>query len=206
MPYTSRRALLAAALASSIATPAFGQASDHMTIGAANAPLQLTEFASLTCGHCAHFHETNWSILKTRYIDTGRIRFTLHEMMTQPPQVALGMFQLARAGGANANEYMRRVSILFERQAAILGTGTMEGIRDALLVAGAEWGLNLEQVMSALNDPAGAERGRRSMESAIALGVQRTPTFAINGTLSADQAFLTPDGMTRILDARLAAL
>jgi len=206
MSQPSRRALLVTALAAGVAGPVFAQTNDHMTIGAGDAPLHLTEFASLTCGHCAHFHEANWTTLKTRYIDTGRVRFTLHEMFTPPPAVALGMFQLARCNNASADEYMRRVSILFERQHAILATGTMQGIRDALIAAGTEWGLTQAQVMASLNDPTGADRARRSIEASTALGVQQTPHFHFNGVSGADPAFLTPDGMVRILDARLAAL
>jgi protein-disulfide isomerase len=202
----TRRALLLTAFAASVAPPAFAQVSDHMTIGAATAPLHLTEFASLTCGHCAHFHESNWRTLKTRYIDTGRVRFTLHEMLTPPPAVALGMFQVARCNGASADEYMRRVSILFERQAAILGSGTLAGVRDALVAAGAEWGLTHAQVLASLSDPAGAERIRRSIASSEALGISQTPSFLFNGVRGTDQAFVTPEGMVRILDARLAAL
>jgi protein-disulfide isomerase len=206
MPHATRRTLLGASLASAFVGVAAAQTSDHMTIGAADAPLHLTEFASLTCPHCAHFHETNWSTLKTRYIDTGRVRFTLHEMLTPPPGVALGMFQVARCNNASAQEYMRRVAILFERQAAIMSTGTLAGVRDALLAAGAEWGLSQEQVMASLSDPAGADRARRSLASADAAGITATPSFQFNGVRETDTAFLTPQGMVRILDARLAAL
>ncbi len=203
----SRRALLiAGGGAAFAASPAFAQTSDQMTIGAASAPLRLVEFASLTCPHCAQFHVDNWETLRTRYIDTGRVRFTLQEMMTAPPGVAVGMFQLARCGGASAEEYMRRVSTLFTRQRAILETGTMIGVRDALIAAGAEWGLTEAQVMQALTDPTGGQRVQRSAEAAAALGVDHTPSFSFNGVIDDDHAFLTRDGMISMLDARLARL
>lgn len=65
---------------------------DAMTIGSATAPVQLVEYASAACSHCAHFHATNWATLKTNYIDTGRVRLTLSEMLTAPAAVAFGMF------------------------------------------------------------------------------------------------------------------
>lgn len=198
--------LAAAAGAALGAVPAHAQAQDDMTIGAANAPLHLIEYASLTCPHCAQFHAANWETLSTRYIDTGRVRFTMREMATAPAGVAVGMFQLARCGGAPADEYLRRVKVLFERQAAILNTGTMAGVRDALLAIGAEWGLSQHQIMQALIDPAGAERVRRSAEGAVALGVTHTPSFIFNGVLDDDHDFMTREGMVRILDARLAQL
>lgn len=203
----SRRVVLTGAL-TGIAVPAFAQASAdrEMTIGSASARLHLIEYASLTCSHCAEFHHANWVTLKTRYVDTGRVRFSLREMATPPAPVSLGMFQLARCEANSAEEYLRRVGILFERQQAILATGSIEGVRDALLAAGAEWRLSPAQVMACLNDRSGINRIRRSMEGATALGVNHTPSFLFNGVLDDDHDFQTPAGMTRILDARLSRL
>ena len=33
----------------------------------------MVEFASLTCGHCAKFHNEVFPLIKENYIDTGRI-------------------------------------------------------------------------------------------------------------------------------------
>lgn len=200
-----RRTLLIAGAAFAVAGPTRAAEGDDMTIGAANAPLHLVEYASLTCPHCAQFSETNWTVLKANYIDTGRVRFTFRELVTPPPQVAFVMFQLARCGGADAPEYFRRVHILFERQAAILGTGTMIGVRDALFAIGAEWGLSQEQILAAFADPVGNDRIRRSIDEAAHRGINSTPTFLIGDQLVTDGAFQTPDGMTRILNARLSA-
>lgn len=177
---------------------------DMMTLGSPSARLHLVEYASATCPHCAHFHETNWATLKASYIDTGRIRFTLREMLTPPPAVALGMFQVARCNGANAEEYYRRLGVLFARQRAIVGSGSMAGVRDALFATGAEWGLSNEQVWAALTDQSGQARVVRSIEEASARGVTSTPSFYVNDQKIEDQGFLTPDGMSRILDAALA--
>ncbi len=190
-----------------LSAPARAQTNnDEMTIGSTTARLHLTEYASLTCPHCAQFHAANWPVLKSRYIDTGRVRFSMREMATSPPAVALAMFQLARCEVASPEEYLRRVAVLFERQNAILGTGTGAGVRDALLATGAEWGLSQAQVLACINDPAAVQRIQRSMEGATALGVNHTPSFLFNGALDEDHDFLTPEGMVRILDVRLARL
>jgi protein-disulfide isomerase len=173
-----------------------------MSIGAANAPIQLAEYASATCPHCAHFHETNWATLKRDYIDNGRVRLTLHEMLTSPLAVAFGMFQLARCNGADGPEYFRRLAILFERQHAILDTGTIGGVVQSLVALGGEWGLSEAQVMASLNDTAGSERIMRSIDGAEALGITSTPTFLLNGQRQSVD-FQTPAGMARALDAAL---
>lgn len=195
-------AMGAGALALSAAGAARAQSSDEMfTLGAATAPLHLVEYASATCPHCAHFHETNWARLKSGYIDTGRVRYTLREMVTPPPPVAVAMFQVARCNGADAAEYYRRLGILFERQRAILSGGTMAAVREALFAIGAEWGLSNEQVWASITDQAGAARVGRSIQEASARGVNSTPTFYLNDQHQTDPAFLTPDGMAAILDA-----
>jgi protein-disulfide isomerase len=202
-----RRTFVFTAAALAAAPPAFAQvqAGDDHTIGTASAPLQLIEYASATCGHCAHFHETNWSTLKTSYIDTGRVRFTLRELYTPPAPVSLAMFQLARCGNASDQEYIRRVGVMFERQQQLLGSGTGQGIRDALLALAREWAITEEQALAAIGDQTSVARAQRAITAADAHGVTRTPSFILNGTLVTDDAFLTLAGMTQILDTQLAA-
>lgn len=182
---------------------AAGLTVDDVTIGAANAPLHLVEYASLTCPHCAEFHLAAWSTLQSRYIDTGRVRFTFREMATAPPAVALAMFQLARCETTAPGEYLRRVGILFAQQRAILGTGTMAGVRDSLFAIGGQWGLSRDQITACFNDEAGPTRITRSMDGANALGITSTPSFIVNDERVADPAFHTLAGMTANLDARL---
>lgn len=201
MLISRRTAVVAGAAALAGIGPAMAQAADDMTIGSANAPVSLVEYASTTCPHCAEFHHHNWATLKANYIDAGRVRLTMREMLTPPPQVALAMFQLARAQGADANEYFRRLAILYHRQQAFFQAGTMEAVRALFVGLGAEWGLTEAQVLASLNDQAGVARIRRSIAESQTRGVTATPTFFLNGERVTDQAFHTTDGMRRVLDA-----
>ncbi|MBL8547960.1 MAG: thioredoxin domain-containing protein [Hyphomonadaceae bacterium] len=202
--FPSRRAVAAGSLALGFTTIANAHAqsagADSMSIGSPSAPLHLAEYASPACSHCAHFHATNWATLKTNYIDTGRVRLTLHEMLTAPPAVAFAMFQLARCANADGPEYFRRLGILFERQATILSSPTLGAAVAALVSAGAEWGLSEAQVMTGLNDNAGRERILRAIDEAEAQGVTSTPTFFLNGR-RLENNFQLPDILTRTLDA-----
>ncbi len=203
----SRRALAAGGSLFVIAAAARAQTGvndpDAMSVGSARAPLQLEEYASATCSHCAHFHETNWAHLKRAYIDTGRLRLTMKEILTEPAAIAFGMFQLARSGNVTGAEYFRRLGILFERQHTILSSGTVGAAVAIFVSTGAEWGLSETQVMASLNDQAGQERIMRSINAANAIGINQTPTFVLNGQrLGAE--FQRPEAMTRILDAALA--
>ncbi|MBX3428785.1 MAG: thioredoxin domain-containing protein [Hyphomonadaceae bacterium] len=205
--FPSRRAFAAGGVLVGLAAAGHSSAQtsnpDAMSIGSETAPVQLLEYASAACPHCAHFHATNWATLKANYIDTGHVRLTLSEMLTQPAAVAFGMFQLARCENADGPEYFRRLGILFERQSAIMSNETMGGVVASLVAAGAEWGLTEAQVMASLNDPAGRDRIMRSLDAARAAGVNATPTFFLNGQRLAGD-FQTPEVMVRTLDAALS--
>ena len=51
----------------------------EMALGDEKAPVTIIEYASMTCPHCATFHDTTYPELKKRYIDTGKVRFIFRE-------------------------------------------------------------------------------------------------------------------------------
>ncbi|MBS0385451.1 MAG: thioredoxin domain-containing protein, partial [Proteobacteria bacterium] len=118
---------------------------DDMVLGSPSARATLIEYASATCPHCAHFHETVWDQLKTNYIDTGKLRFIFREFPTPPEAVAVAGFQLARCGGATPEQYFARLGEIFRQQRDMFASGTMEGVRAKLLEIGASSGLSEQQ-------------------------------------------------------------
>ena len=52
------------------------EALEIKSMGDQNAPIKMLEFASLTCGHCARFHNEVMPTIKEKYILTGKIFFT----------------------------------------------------------------------------------------------------------------------------------
>jgi protein-disulfide isomerase len=71
----------------------------------------IVEYASMTCPHCAHFHATTLPELKTKYIDTGKVRLILREFPFDPRAEA--GFMLARCSKDN---YFPMVDVLFKQQ------------------------------------------------------------------------------------------
>jgi protein-disulfide isomerase len=205
-----RRHLLlgAAALAAAGCDGANGSASaspDDMVIGSADAPVTLIEYASTTCPHCAEFHHEVWPQLKANYIDPGRVRFIFREYPTDPAAVAVAGFQLARCNNATAEQYYTRIAVLFEQQRAIFATGSMAGVRDKFVEIGGAAGLSEEQVMQCINDPAGAERVRRTVDDGNRqFQITGTPTLIINGEKISDRSAYTYEGLSRLLDAAAA--
>ncbi len=52
-----------------------------ITIGSPDAPVTLTEYASLTCPHCAHFENVVFPELKRDYIETGKVRYVFRNFI-----------------------------------------------------------------------------------------------------------------------------
>lgn len=111
----SRRALAALSLVP-LAAPALAQPADPRlaprTAGPDNAPVTVTEFFSLTCGHCATFHNTVWPEVKSKLVDTGRIRMVWRDFPLDG--VALAAACVARA--LPADRYEPFLGVLFSNQ------------------------------------------------------------------------------------------
>ncbi len=178
---------------------------DDMALGSPNARATLIEYASATCPHCAHFHETVWDQLKTNYIDTGKLRFIFREFPTPPEAVAVAGFQLSRCGGATPEQYFARLGEIFRQQHEMFASGTMEGVRAKLLEIGASSGLSEQQVMQCISDDAGPERIRRIDEGARQFNVSATPTLILNGQKLEDPRALTYEGLSQMIDQALAS-
>jgi len=74
----------------------------------------IVEYASMTCSHCAAFHESAWPQVKAEYVDTGRAKFILREFPLDP--VATAGFMLARCAGPEKRNLL--IDQLFSEQKA----------------------------------------------------------------------------------------
>ena len=83
-----------------------------MTLGEANAPVTIIEYASLSCTHCAHFHNETFPALKEKYIDTGKVRFVFRDFPFNAP--ALRGAMLAHCAGPD--RYFSFLKVLFRTQ------------------------------------------------------------------------------------------
>jgi protein-disulfide isomerase len=62
--------------------------------GDPNAPIEIIEYASMTCPHCASFSSSIFPKVKEKYIDTGKVRFLFRNLVTN--QVDLAASTIAR--------------------------------------------------------------------------------------------------------------
>jgi len=147
----SRRLLLAAAAVAGLALAgcakggASGPAEGDMSMGDPNAPVKMVEYASMSCSHCAQFNNEVFPAFKAKYIDTGKVHYTLKEFLTPPEQVATAGFLLARCAGKD--KYFSVVDAIFHNQAEMFQTGDATGVRTVLLRIAQSAGLTEEQLL-----------------------------------------------------------
>lgn len=168
------------------------------SIGSPDAKVQVTEYASFTCPHCANFHATVWPQLKAEYIDTGKVRFTYREVYFD--RYGLWAAMIARCGGEM--RYFGIVDMLFEQQKEWAASDDPNVVVANLRTIGKAAGLDDASLDACMKDGAKAEAMVKHFEANMeADEVEGTPTFIINGEKHSNMSY---DDMKAILDAKLA--
>lgn len=93
-------------------TPDEAAALPDRFMGKADAPVSIIEYASLSCSHCAHFHEETLPQLKKKYLDTGKVKLILRDYPNSPP--ALRAAAIARC--MPESSYFAYMGVLFKNQ------------------------------------------------------------------------------------------
>jgi protein-disulfide isomerase len=169
-------ALIAGVLAAGAAIAAPAAAPDDMSMGNPKAKIEVIEYASLSCPHCAHFNEAVFPTLKAKYIDTGKVRYTLKEMLTEPATVAAAGFLMARCAGPD--KYFKVVDEVFRSQPR----WQSDTIKPIFQEIGAANGLDAAKFDACLKDQAAIDAvTARAQRAADQDGVTSTPTLFING-------------------------
>lgn len=148
----------------------------ELVYGSPGAKVTIVEYASMTCGHCANFHNKVFPELKTKYIDTGKVRFVFREFPLDNLAAAASM--LARCAGEG--KALPMISVLFAKQdqwAFARGNPVPQ-----LFEIAKQAGFTQESFDKCLTDQALLDKviAGRSRASEV-FGVTSTPTFFING-------------------------
>ncbi|MBS0331563.1 MAG: DsbA family protein [Proteobacteria bacterium] len=182
MAMLDRRTLaLAAAVALAVGGAALAAAPapsrpDDMNLGDPKAKVQVIEYASMACPHCGHFNEAVFAPFKAKWVDTGKVRYTLREMLTEPVNVAAAGFMIARCAGPD--RYFTVVDQVFRSQSR----WTQGNIKPIFKEIAAANGVDEAHFNACLSDEAAAQavagRAQRASEED---DVHSTPTIFVNG-------------------------
>ncbi len=176
--------------------PAFDVA--EMTLGNADSAVQVVEYASYTCPHCANFHADQFQQIKANYIDTDLIGFTYREVYFDAPGLWASM--VARCGGEM--RFFGISGLLYEQQQTWARGETGEDIIASLRNIGKVAGLSDADLDVCLTDEATAQELTGWYRyNADADDVQGTPSFLINGEKYSNMNYAD---FSAVLDEKLA--
>ncbi|MEI9925226.1 MAG: DsbA family protein [Bradyrhizobium sp.] len=171
--------LITEAMAQSAADVAKPVSLPDMALGPADAPITITEFASMTCPHCAAFNADVFPKIKAAYIDTGKIRYIFREFPLDIKAAAGSMLSRCIAKD-DAGKYFAVTDMLFKQQS----DWVMKNTTETLTRIGKQAGLSQQAVDDCLKDQALLDKIVADQKFANeVLKVNSTPTFFLNGEM-----------------------
>ena len=152
-----------------------GVAFGELSMGDPNAPITMIEYASLTCSHCAAFHNNTLPLIKEKYIETGEVRLVYRNYILN--QYDLYASMITRCAGPEKAFGM--MSLFFNRQSVWMQGDIVNNLASLARRAG---------MNRATFDQCLANRDLQAdiltmREQGNEDGVTGTPTFLINGAL-----------------------
>ena len=151
------------------------EALESKSFGDENAKVKIVEFASLTCGHCAKFHNEVMPILKEKYIEKGLIHFTYKDFPLD--KFALKASMIARCAGNE--KFFKFLDVFYKKQKD--WTRTKDPFKSLLKIA-KFGGLKDEELKVCIGNKS-IEDGilKQRLNSSKKYDIKATPTLYLNG-------------------------
>ncbi|WP_299985143.1 DsbA family protein [uncultured Ruegeria sp.] len=158
----------------------------EMVQGAQDAPVEIIEYASYTCPHCANFHTGAYKQLKKDFIDTGKVKFTYREVYFD--RYGLWASMVARCAGPE--KFFGITDLIYEGQSEWTRAGGPAEIVDELRKIGRLAGVDNDQLEACLQDGTRAQTlVAWYQENAERDEIQATPSFIVNGKKVDNQSY-----------------
>lgn len=168
-----------------------------MVLGETSAPIEIVEYASYTCPHCARFHTDVFKQLKANYIDTGKVKFVYREVYFD--RYGLWAAMVARCGGET--RYFGINSMLLEQQKEWAASDDPAVVVENLKKIGRTAGMDDATLQACLQDNAMAQAMVAAYQTnSTKDAVEGTPTLIINGEKHSNMSYAD---LAAILDAKL---
>ena len=144
-------------------------------IGIDSANIEIIEFASLTCGHCAKFHNEVFPKIKEEFIDTGKVSFIYKDFPLD--KFALKASVIARCSGEK--KFFSFLKVLYSKQKE--WTRTDDPFRSLLKIAKLG-GLKNDEIKVCVGNKS-IEDGilKQRLDATKKFDIKATPTLYING-------------------------
>lgn len=175
-------------------------------LGSNTAKVVMVEYASITCPHCAAFQADVMPEIKSKYIDTGKVRYVFREFPTPPIDIAMAGHLLSRCVAPAKHEAV--INALMGQQVEIVTQAQgPNGAKQALMNVAASVGMSSTDFDNCMKN----KEKLRELADILKHGqdvdkITGTPTIIINGktfTPPIGQEY-TPKMIGDALDAELA--
>ena len=148
---------------------------DDYVLGKPDAPVTLVEYASLTCSHCANFHNDVLPELKKRFIDAGKVRLVYRDFPLD--RWALAASMIARCAGRD--RYFGFIDAMFrDQQRWAQSPDPMDSLSRIARLGG----MPADDVEACLADEALRDKILQArLDAQSTFQVAATPTLIVNG-------------------------
>ena len=167
-------------------------------LGSADAPVIIYEYSSLSCPHCASFHNDILPSLKEKYIDTGKVALVARNFPTNAPALSGSLLTMC----VDKEKYYPFLKVLFRMQNKwAFSLDHKDDLKKIANVGGVS------------NDEFDACMANEDLEKQVLtirraaeenLDIQATPTFFVNGEII--QGAGTVEGFAEVIDKQLAKI
>ena len=151
-------------------------------LGNLNAPNTLVEYASLSCVHCANFHNQKLPEIKKKLIETGKLKYIYKDFPLDMPAMLAAMVTNCYEG----EQFHTTLNSLFRNQKKwVTASSNKEELLNAFHQILKQHGISLEKIRTCAAEN---EDNKKKWDSILAsrlegqkLGVNSTPSFILNG-------------------------
>lgn len=172
-PLPAGAARAQSALAAHVAKPV---SLPDIAIGSPKARVTITEYASMSCSHCAAWGENVFPMLRSRYIDTGKVRFVFREFPLDIKAAGASMLARCIAKG-DSEKYLAAIATMYQQLDPLLAR-----TKETLIQIGKLNGMSEQEVVACQGDRAQLDKLKADQQFALdTLKVDSTPTFFVNG-------------------------
>ena len=149
-----------------------------LSIGNSNAKVTVKVFSSLTCPHCANFHNSIFNNLKKEYIDKGLVRFEHHAFPLD--LAALNAEVVVRCQSSNDKKF-KLLEEIYKKQKFWAVGSDIDKINDLIKEVGTSLDLTEDKMNECLKDPSAQDEIlNQRIDAQKKYKIESTPTIMIN--------------------------
>ena len=148
-----------------------------VSIGKDDAPVEIKIYSSLTCPHCADFHTNVLPKIKSKYVETGKVKLILIDFPLD--ELAFNASKLLHC--VDTKDQISYLDTIYETQSEWTSGTSIDKINDNLRNIVQNFGVNQEKFDKCLNNQKVEDRileGRIYGQKRYS--IESTPTIVIN--------------------------